>query len=181
MSLRKPLSDKLFFKIGEVVAIVGVKAPVLRAWEGEFQVLRPLKTRGAHRVYRRRDVELAMLIRRLLHDEGFTMAGARKRLRELGHARDESGEGRGAAREVLLRAELIALREEFATLLGQLDAIVAPPAPGEVPTRVVVHGATPRAAHPASRSSAIPGVSSAATVVPAPHPASSTRRGPTQG
>ncbi|HTU62831.1 MAG TPA: MerR family transcriptional regulator, partial [Polyangiales bacterium] len=49
------LPDKLFFKIGEVAQIVGVRAHVLRYWESEFASLRPLKTRGSHRVYRRRD------------------------------------------------------------------------------------------------------------------------------
>ena len=74
------LPDKLFFKIGEVATIIGVRPHVLRYWESEFAALRPMKTRGSHRVYRRRDVELAMLVRRLLQDEGFTIAGAKKRL-----------------------------------------------------------------------------------------------------
>ena len=59
------LPDKLFFKIGEVAQLVGVRPHVLRYWESEFAALRPLKTRGSHRVYRRRDVELAVLLRRL--------------------------------------------------------------------------------------------------------------------
>jgi DNA-binding transcriptional MerR regulator len=56
---------------------------VLRYWESEFAALRPLKTRGAHRMYRRADVELACVIRRLLHEEGYTIPGAKKRVREL--------------------------------------------------------------------------------------------------
>ncbi|MBW2160180.1 MAG: MerR family transcriptional regulator, partial [Deltaproteobacteria bacterium] len=68
MTRRTQLPDKLFFKIGEVADIVGVKPHALRYWETEFPALRPKKTRGAHRQYSRRDVELAMLIRQLLHD-----------------------------------------------------------------------------------------------------------------
>src|SRR5687768_1364219 len=79
------LPDKLFFRIGEVAEIIGVRAHVLRYWEEEFGILKPMKTRGAHRQYRRRDVELALIIKRLLHDEGFTVAGARKKLSEMGH------------------------------------------------------------------------------------------------
>jgi len=72
------LPDKQFFKIGEVSDIVGVKTHVLRYWEGEFPSVRPLKTRGAHRMYRRADVELLCLIRRLLYEEGYTIPGAKK-------------------------------------------------------------------------------------------------------
>jgi DNA-binding transcriptional MerR regulator len=90
------LPDQLFFKIGEVADIVGVKPHVLRYWESEFRQLRPMKTRGSHRIYKRRDVEVAMLIRRLLHDEGFTIPGAKKRLKEL---RGEVGDAANAARE----------------------------------------------------------------------------------
>jgi len=84
MTRRTQLPDKLFFKIGEVADIVGVKPHALRYWETEFPALRPKKTRGAHRQYSRRDVELAMLIRQLLHDERYTIPGARKRIRDLG-------------------------------------------------------------------------------------------------
>lgn len=115
------LPDKLFFKIGEVADIVGVKPHVLRYWEGEFNALRPMKTRGAHRVYRRQDVELAMHIRRLLYEEGHTVPGARKKLKEDGlHKRSSPPEPR-AAREVALRAELLGVREQLVGLLGVLD------------------------------------------------------------
>ncbi len=121
MSNRRPVPDKLYFKIGEVAELVGVKPHVLRYWESEFPALRPKKTRGAHRHYSRRDVDLAMLLRRLLHDEGFTVPGARKRLRELGHHRRDSPPEPNAAREVALRAELVAVRDELAALLESLD------------------------------------------------------------
>lgn len=144
------LPDKLFFRIGEVAELVGVRAHVLRYWEEEFGILRPMKTRGAHRQYRRRDVELALVIKRLLHEEGFTVAGARKRLREMGHleARAEAS-GKGG-RELEMRADLLAIRAELAALAARLDAIeatpssVSPSAPAEVPATVAVRAETPR-------------------------------------
>lgn len=118
------LPDKLFFKIGEVAQLVGVRPHVLRYWESEFSALRPLKTRGAHRVYRRRDVELAVLLRRLLHDEGLTVSGAKKRLRESGRDRVSSPSDPAAVREVASRAELLSVREELADLLHRLDLLL---------------------------------------------------------
>ena len=118
------LPDKLFFKIGEVAQLVGVRPHVLRYWESEFNALRPLKTRGAHRVYRRKDVELAVLLRRLLHEEGLTVSGAKKRLRESGRDRVSSPPDPSAVREVSSRADLLAVRNELANLLVQLDRVV---------------------------------------------------------
>jgi len=142
MTRRTQLPDKLFFKIGEVADIVGVKPHALRYWESEFPALRPKKTRGAHRQYSRRDVELAMLIRQLLHDEGFTIPGARKRIRELGrHQRTSPPEPR-AQREVALRAELLGLRQQLAELLEGLS--VPEPEPAEArPVQVTVHKVVP--------------------------------------
>lgn len=118
------LPDKQFFKIGEAAEIVGVKAHVLRYWESEFPSIRPLKTRGAHRMYRRADVEMLCVIHKLLHQEGYTIAGARKRVRELRgeEAIEQQPELAEATRELSLRAELIQVRNELAELLGTLDA-----------------------------------------------------------
>ena len=120
----RELPDKLFFKIGEVAQIVGVRPHVLRYWESEFAALRPLKTRGAHRVYRRRDVELAVLVRRLLHEEGLTIAGAKRRLRETGRDRVTSPPDPSVVREVDSRSALLAVREELADLLEQVRSLV---------------------------------------------------------
>lgn len=81
MSSAPELPDKLYFKIGEVARLVGVKPYVLRYWETEFRVLRPEKSQTRHRLYRRRDVETLLEIRRLLHDERYTIEGAKRRLR----------------------------------------------------------------------------------------------------
>ena len=122
------LPDKLFFKIGEVAKIVGVQAHVLRYWESELPALRPMKTRGAHRMYRRKDVELAMQVKRLLHEDGLTMSGAKRRLRELQREQAETGEPPRpeAAVQVSERAELLVLRKELGELLKALDRVLAP-------------------------------------------------------
>jgi DNA-binding transcriptional MerR regulator len=86
------LPDKLYFKIGEVARLVGVKPYVLRYWETEFSILRPGKTRARHRLYRRKDIETLLEIRRLLYTERYTIEGAKKRLRELGRLPEAPGE-----------------------------------------------------------------------------------------
>ena len=78
------IPDKLFFKIGEVCDLVGVQAHVLRYWESEFPMLQPQKNRAGQRTYRRKDVEMALRIRSLLYEEGFTIAGAKKKLQSEG-------------------------------------------------------------------------------------------------
>jgi DNA-binding transcriptional MerR regulator len=74
------LPDKVYFKIGEVSEIVGVEPYVLRYWETEFPALRPVKSRSQQRMYRKRDVELLIKIKRLLYDEMYTISGAKKAL-----------------------------------------------------------------------------------------------------
>lgn len=74
--------NKLYFRIGEVAKIIGVKPYVLRYWETEFSVLKPGKSPAQHRLYRRRDVETLLEIKYLLYEEGFTIAGAKKRLKD---------------------------------------------------------------------------------------------------
>lgn len=76
------LPDKLYFKIGEVSNIVGVKPYVLRYWETEFDLLKPGKAPSRHRLYKKKDVELLLNIKRLLYTDGHTIEGARKKLKE---------------------------------------------------------------------------------------------------
>ena len=78
------IPNKLYFRIGEVSDIVGVKPYVLRYWESEFPDIKPSKSKSGQRLYKRRDVDLLLRIRQLLYEERFTINGARKRLREWG-------------------------------------------------------------------------------------------------
>ena len=73
---------KSLFRIGEVSRLTDTKPFVLRYWETEFPMLQPVKSPKGHRLYRREDVATVLLIKRLLYDEGFTIAGARRHLRE---------------------------------------------------------------------------------------------------
>jgi DNA-binding transcriptional MerR regulator len=73
-------SEKLYYSIREVSEQTGIKAHVLRYWESQFSMLRPLKGSGGNRRYRPRDVAMVLTIRDLLHEKGFTIAGARKLL-----------------------------------------------------------------------------------------------------
>jgi DNA-binding transcriptional MerR regulator len=75
------IPDKLYFRIGDVSKLARLPAYVLRFWETEFPQLRPTKSSTGQRMYRRRDVENVMMIKRLLYEEGFTIAGARQHLR----------------------------------------------------------------------------------------------------
>jgi DNA-binding transcriptional MerR regulator len=77
-------SDKLYYRIGEVSKLTGVKAHVLRYWETEFRWMVPPKSRSKQRLYRKRDIEFVWLLKRLLWDERYTIAGARQRIQDLG-------------------------------------------------------------------------------------------------
>ncbi len=79
----KPIPDKLYFRIGDVAEIVGVKPYVLRYWESEFSMISPEKSSSNQRVYRRVDVETVILIKKLLYEERYSIEGARKKIREL--------------------------------------------------------------------------------------------------
>ena len=75
-------SDERLYRIGDVARMADVKPFVLRYWETEFPMLEPVKSISGHRMYRQQDVDMVMKIKRLLYDEGFTIAGARRHLRE---------------------------------------------------------------------------------------------------
>jgi DNA-binding transcriptional MerR regulator len=90
--------EKSLFRIGEVSRLTATKAFVLRYWETEFPMLQPVKSPSGHRLYRREDIETVFEIKRLLYDEGFTIAGARKHFEERGQEISaDSGGNRAAA------------------------------------------------------------------------------------
>lgn len=74
------IPDRLYFKIGDVARLCGVESYVLRFWETRFPQLKPKKSGNGQRLYRRRDVELALRIKQLVHGEGYTLSGARQAL-----------------------------------------------------------------------------------------------------
>jgi DNA-binding transcriptional MerR regulator len=78
--MERKIPNKLFFKIGEVCEITDTQPYVLRYWESEFPALAPAKNSSGQRIYRRRDIETVLRIKQLLYEEGFTIAGAKKRL-----------------------------------------------------------------------------------------------------
>lgn len=113
--------DKLFFRIGEAAGLVGVEAHVLRYWESEFK-MRTQRSSTGQRMYRRKDISVFMRIRKLLHDDGFTIAGARKALAE--GVSTTSGSGGGDTeriREAIARVK--GIREQVGTLREQYRAL----------------------------------------------------------
>ncbi|HXV64099.1 MAG TPA: MerR family transcriptional regulator [Vicinamibacteria bacterium] len=80
--MEKKIPSKLFFKIGEVCELTDTQPYVLRYWESEFTALAPAKNNSGQRIYRRRDIETILRIKELLYEEGFTIAGAKKKLEQ---------------------------------------------------------------------------------------------------
>jgi DNA-binding transcriptional MerR regulator len=120
------IPDKLYFRIGEVARLCGVETYVLRFWETEFPQMRPNKSGTGQRLYRKRDVEMAMRVRRLLHDEGYTIAGAKQVLaqeaRELRSKSPQLPLIEGGASSARVKAKLQKVRTELRDLLGFLSA-----------------------------------------------------------
>ena len=102
-------TDDKLYKIGEVCKLADVQPYVLRYWETEFSVVRPGKTRSHHRLYRRRDVETLLEIRRLLYGERYTIEGAKRRLREVSRGPATAADGDERPGLARVRAELLEL------------------------------------------------------------------------
>src|ERR1700730_8850998 len=122
------IPEKSLFRIGEVSRLTATKTFVLRYWETEFPTLQPVKSPSGHRLYRREDIETVFEIKRLLYEEGFTIAGARKHLagengssgKQVAHAAAASP----ARREPASRAQrkfLLDLHEELLAVLTLLE------------------------------------------------------------
>ena len=89
--MEQKIPNKLFFKIGEVCELTETQPYVLRYWESEFPALAPAKNNSGQRIYRRRDIETILRIKSLLYEEGFTIAGAKKKLEQ--EMKDEGAKG----------------------------------------------------------------------------------------
>ncbi len=107
MSKSSPELVKLYYRIGEVARIVGVQPHVLRYWETEFRTIRPQKSSKGQRIYSRRDVEKLLRVKDLLKNQGFTIAGAKRRLRQPEQeAEGERAEPESASAEVANRPDV---------------------------------------------------------------------------
>jgi DNA-binding transcriptional MerR regulator len=108
-------SERLYYRIGEVSRITGLKPHVLRYWESEFKIIRPYKGGSLHRLYRKRDLELILKIKKLLYEEGFTISGAKKKIRDLERAENREAKLKGVegTLERKNRELLAAIREEL--------------------------------------------------------------------
>lgn len=117
MTVSGTLPVKLYYRIGEVAEIVGVEPHVLRYWETEFRTIRPQKSRKGQRIYSRRDVEKLLNVKDLLYTHGFTIAGARKQLRDGPVALAPSG-----APSEKTRTGLLELKKEVEAMLDEISA-----------------------------------------------------------
>jgi DNA-binding transcriptional MerR regulator len=117
-------TEQKLYRIGEVSRLTELKPFVLRYWETEFPMLEPVKSPTGHRMYRQEDVDMVFKIKRLLYDEGFTIAGARRHLRENGSVGSEtisSGPRNENAAELLSRKMLLDLRDTLRAFLTLLE------------------------------------------------------------
>lgn len=138
------IPDKLYFRIGEVSQLCGLPAHVLRFWETEFPQLKPNKGGSGQRLYRKQDVELVLELQHLLHQEKFTIAGARRWLAEKRKDKKVFAEAAPALAPQPQMPDLQKVRGELRAILGLLRA-------GET-NRPEIHGAD--AVHPKQKSSA---------------------------
>ena len=117
-------AEQKLYRIGEVSRLTELKPFVLRYWESEFPMLEPVKSPNGHRMYRQEDVDLVFKIKRLLYDEGFTIAGARRYLRGNGAAGAEmvsSAPHSENTAELLSRKMLLDLRDTLRAFLTLLE------------------------------------------------------------
>lgn len=128
------IPDRLYFKIGDVARISGLESYVLRFWESQFPQLKPNKSGTGQRLYRRRDVELVLEIKRLVHAEGYTLSGARQALEQTQrrpHPQQplplKAVAGRRPDAAVAAIARVRAELREIAGMLAAAPAVVAAP------------------------------------------------------
>ena len=112
--MNEPVTKKVYYSIGDVCALTGLKPHVLRYWETQFEVLRPTKNQAGNRVYRSKEIEVIMLVKQLLYEQKYTIEGANKKLLEMRAGGNLEEERRGVLEsEVLqgLKTDLLELRD----------------------------------------------------------------------
>ena len=115
--MNEPIAQRAYYSIGEVCDLTGIQAHVLRYWETRFELLRPVKNQAGNRVYRPREVELVLLLKRLLYEDKYTVEGARQEL-----ARMRRTGGLEEARKSALAPELRGqLKNDLAELMDILS------------------------------------------------------------
>jgi DNA-binding transcriptional MerR regulator len=112
------LPDKRYFRMGEVCKITGLKPHVLRYWETEFPRIQPTKSSSKQRLYRKKDVEAIFLIKHLLYEKGFTIAGARKELKKEG--RTSSAKRISESQDRIRQMQLDFKKTDYPSLLRNL-------------------------------------------------------------
>lgn len=138
------IPDRLYFKIGDVAQICGVETYVLRFWETQFPQLKPNKSGTGQRLYRKREVELAVEIKKLVHEEGYTIAGARQAL-ESGQRRAKPAPAAAASpavRSESQTATILQVKSELREIVAMLNA--APVARRERPKVIRVRSESDR-------------------------------------
>lgn len=115
--MNEPIAQRAYYSIGEVRDLTGIESHVLRYWETRFEVLRPIKNQAGNRVYRPREVELVLLLKRLLYKDKYTVEGARQELARMRRAGDLE-DARKAALAPELRGQL---NNDLKELLGILS------------------------------------------------------------
>ena len=126
------ITEKNLYRLGEVSRITDTKPFVLRYWETEFPMLQPVKSPKGHRLYRRKDVDTVLLIKRLLYDEGFTIAGARRHLRDISEGPSEAAPSHAEPKQApprqtdpatnISRKVLLDLRDSLRAFLTLLES-----------------------------------------------------------
>jgi DNA-binding transcriptional MerR regulator len=125
MTDQPPIAKKVYYSIGEVCELAGLKAHVLRYWENQFNTLKPGKNRAGNRVYRSRDVEVVLLIRHLLYEKRYTIDGANQKLTEM----RRGGELKEAAKTKVAGEFLSGIKRE----LEELRDVLTMPSEGSRP------------------------------------------------
>ena len=120
--LNEPIAKKVYYSIGEVCDLTGLKPHVLRYWETQFDVLNPTKNRAGNRVYRAKEIEVVLLVKHLLYEEKYTIEGANQKLVDM----RKGGELRGESQDVMGPEFLAGMKDELLELRRVLTP--SPPA-----------------------------------------------------